>query len=108
MQSVVPIYKNVICLEVYSKNGAKWWYQGGSLAYTPILISDIKQIAIGKIKGTNRTVYTTAIDFNGVAKMVAINMQRSDVWTMINKKLIPATTTLPRSQANYSQHPEKL
>lgn len=108
MEAQTKIYKDIICLEVISANGPKWWYQGYSMSYSPFPLKNIRQIAKGRLKQGNRLVYTTAIDIAGKPRVVAINMQRSDVWGMINRGLIPANTPLPRAQANYSQNPEKI
>lgn len=108
MEAQTKIYKDVVCLEVVSANGPKWWYQGYNMSYSPFPVNQLKQVALGTIKNTNRKVFTTAIDIAGTPRIVAINMQRSDVWAMIKRGLVPSQTPLPRSQANYTPHPEKL
>jgi hypothetical protein len=108
MESQAPIYKNIVCLEIPSANGPKWWYQGASLAYSPIPVNAIKQIALGTLRKSNKKVFSTAIDVAGEPKIVAINMQRSDVWAMVKHKLIAPNTPLPRQNPNYSQKPEKI
>lgn len=108
MEVQTKIYKDIVCLEVISANGAKWWYQGYNMSYSPFPVKALRQVAQGIIKQGNRKVFTTAIDIGGTPKVVAINMQRSDVWAMIKRGLIPVNTPLPRSEANYTTHPEKL
>jgi len=108
MEAQTKIYKDVVCLEVASSNGPKWWYQGYSMSYSPFPIKALKQVAQGTIKQGNRKVMTTAIDIGGTPHVVAINMQRSDVWAMIRRGLVPASTSLPRAEPNYSQDPERL
>jgi len=108
MEAKTKIYKNIICLEVASSNGPKWWLQGYNVSYSPIPVSAIKQIAAGRLRQTNKHVFTTAIDIGGKATMVTINLQRSDVWAMIKKGLVPKDTKLPRTEPNYTQVPEKL
>jgi len=108
MEAKTKIYKDIVCLEVASSNGAKWWLQGYGMSYSPMPVNAIKQVAQGTLRGTNRKVLTTAIDIAGQATMVTINTQRSDVWAMIRRGLIAKDTPLPRENPNYTQHPEKL
>lgn len=108
MQVQTKIYKDVVCLEVISANGPKWWYQGYSMSYSPFPVKALRQVAQGVIKQGNRKVFTTAIDIGGTPRVVAINMQRSDVWSMIKRGLVPANTPLPRNTPDYSNNPEKL
>lgn len=108
MEVQTKIYKDVVCLEVISSNGPKWWYQGYNMSYSPFPVNALKQVVQGRIRQGNKKVFTTAIDIGGVPSMVAINMQRSDVWALIRRGLIPASTPLPRSTPNYSDNPEKI
>jgi hypothetical protein len=108
MEAVTKIYKDIICLEVKSANGPKWWYQGYNMSYSPFPVKALKQVAQGVLKQGNRKVLTTAIDIGGTAHIVAINTQRSDVWALIKYKLVPSDTPLPRSEPNYCTHPEKI
>ncbi|HAG52987.1 MAG TPA: hypothetical protein DCL21_04280, partial [Alphaproteobacteria bacterium] len=71
MEAQTKIYKDVVCLEVSSSNGPKWWYQGDSMSYSPFPISGLKQVAQGTIKQGNRKVFTTAIDISGTPHVVA-------------------------------------
>lgn len=108
MEVQTKIYKGIVCLEVVSANGTKWWYQGYSMSYSPFPLKELRQVAQGTLKKGGRKVFTTAIDIAGTPRVVAINMQRSDVWGMIKQGLIPANTPLPRTQPNYTPHVEKL
>lgn len=108
MEVQTKIYKDIVCLEVISANGSKWWYQGYNMSYSPFPIKYLMQIAKGRLRQGNKEIYTTAIDIAGTPKVVAINMQRSDVWALIKRGLISSTTPVPRSQPNYTPHPEKL
>lgn len=108
MESQTKIYQGIICLEIPSSNGAKWWLQGYNTSYSPFPISAVKEIAKGRIKATNKAIFATPIDISGAPKLITINMQRSDVWTLIKKGFIPKDTPLPRSIPNYSKSPEKL
>lgn len=108
MEAQTKIYKDIVCLEVISANGPKWWYQGYSMSYSPFPVNALRQVAKGKLRQTGREIFTTAIDIAGTPRIVAINMQRSDVWAMIKRGLIPTNTALPRINPNYSPHPEKL
>ncbi|CAN0527258.1 unnamed protein product, partial [Laminaria digitata] len=54
----LPIYKGVACVEVASAHGARWWYAGAGLDYSPLLVSDIqslKQVRIPSM-GEDRVV----------------------------------------------------
>lgn len=108
MEAQTKIYKDVVCLEVNSANGPKWWYQGYNMSYSPYPVSSLKQVAQGTLRGTGRKVFTTALDIAGTPRVVAINMQRSDVWALKRRKLIPESVDNPRSEPNYSPNPEKL
>ena len=108
MEVQTKIYKDVVCLEVTSSNGPKWWYQGYNMSYSPFPVSALKQVVPGVIRQGNRKVFTTAIDIGGTAHVVAINMQRSDVWALIRRGLVPSSTPLPRQNPDYSPTPERL
>jgi hypothetical protein len=108
MDVQTKIYKDIICLEVVSANGPKWWYQGYNMSYSPFPVKMLRQVAKGRLKQGGRVVYTTAIDVAGTPRVVAINMQRSDVWALIKRGLVTADTPLPRTEPKYSDHPERI
>jgi hypothetical protein len=108
MEVQTKIYKDVVCLEVTSSNGPKWWYQGYNMSYSPFPVSALKQVAQGTLRNSGRKVFTTAIDVAGTPSVVAINMQRSDVWAMIRRGLVPSNTPLPRTNPDYTQAPERI
>ncbi len=105
------VYKNIICLEVASKDGPKWWYQGGNLAYTPIHVKELIQVSSGRIKKTGREVLTTAIDIGGQPQLVAINFARSDVAALVAYGHLPKDYPLtaiayepyPKNQSLYKE-----
>lgn len=100
----VSIYPDIICLEVSSTTGAKWWYQGGNLAYTPIHVKELKQVSFGRIRQTGRQVLTTAIDMGGQPQLVAINIPRSDLAALIKYGHLPKD--YPVEPVTYSPYPE--
>src|SRR5690606_14999398 len=58
MNANLKVYKDIICLEVPTPHGPKWWWQSGNLAYTPChisLIQEVKQATVSN-KGNMLTV----------------------------------------------------
>ncbi len=98
------VYRNIICLEAQSRDGGKWWYQGGSLAYTPIHAKELIQVSFGRIKDTGRQVLTTAIDLGGRPQLVAINFARSDMAALVAYGHLPKD--YPVEPVTYSPYPE--
>jgi len=79
----LPIYKGVACVEVASAHGARWWYAGAGLNYSPLLVSEIqslKQVRIPSM-GEDRVVVRVATR----VEMLAINLARSDIAAFMAK-----------------------
>lgn len=104
LMNKAKVYRNIICLEARSRDGGKWWYQGGNLAYTPIHAKEIIQVSFGRIKDTGREVLTTAIDLGGEPQLVAINFVRSDMAALVAYGHLPKD--YPVKPVKYTPYPE--
>ena len=104
--SKMKIYKGVACLEATSPHGGRWWYQPGKLAYTPIRIDDIRRVVAGRV-GLKR-VLAVPVEWGGQRTMVAINLPRTDVWTLRERGLLPASYKLPDARPVYTPWPQDL
>lgn len=83
----MKIYKGVLCLEIASRVGAKWWYQTPGLAFTPFALSDVPNITQGRIVGTQRHIAALNLMVSGQKRLVAINLPRSDIGGMMRRGL---------------------
>lgn len=79
----LPIYKGVACVEVASAHGGRWWYAGGGLSYSPLLVSDIQSIKQVRIisMGEDRVVVRVATR----VEQLAVNLARSDIAAFMAK-----------------------
>ena len=102
----VKIYEGVVCLEVYSPDGGKWWYAGGSLAFTPVLAPEIYHVRYGQIEGTRREVLAVAMKIDGKENLIAVNIPRSDIAALKKRRLWPEGLEEPYTKINYSPWPE--
>ncbi|MFT7432431.1 MAG: hypothetical protein ACI9TY_000043 [Alphaproteobacteria bacterium] len=100
------VYKGVACLEVASADGGKWWYQGAKLAYTPILIKEIRALRTGRLEGTGREVLTTALIFGGKEHLVVINLPRTDIVELKARGLWPRDLHAVHETTEYTTWPE--
>lgn len=102
--SKLKIYQGVVCLEITSPHGALWWYQPGKLAYTPAKIADIRRLQSGTI-GVKK-VLAVPVQLGHQQTMVAMNLPRSDLWTLKALGMLPAWVTLPDEAPEYTPWPK--
>ncbi len=102
--SKLKIYEGIACLEIESSLGHLWWYQPGKLAYTPVEIKDIKRLVVGKTG--RRDVLAVPIQLGSQKTMVALNMPRTDVWTLKQLGLLPPNYKVPAEKPAYTPWPE--
>ena len=102
--SKLKIYQGVLCLEAPSPNGHRWWYQPGKLAYTPVKIKDIRRLQSGTI-GLKK-VLVVPVQMGSQQTMVAVNLPRSDLWTLQALGMLPSWITLPETPPAYAEWPE--
>lgn len=100
------VYKGVACLEMRSPDGGKWWYQGASLAYTPVLIREIRAIRTGVLKGKGREVMATPLMMNGKEHLVVLNLPRTDIVELKARGLWPEDFNAPHEKDDYTSWPE--
>lgn len=103
--SNTKVYKGILCLEVASQNGPKWWPQGGRLHYTPIKIQDVRQLMQGTVPGEGRKIWAIPLEIRGKSTLVAINIPRSDIWGLKQAGLLPSDLPLPTTSPTYEPWP---
>lgn len=106
MTTKAKVYKGVACLEMFSPDGGKWWYAGGSLAYTPVLISEITALQYGVVQGSGREVLAAPLKMNGREHLVALNLPRTDIITLKARGLWPKSLKAPHETTDYTPWPE--
>lgn len=102
--SKAKIYEGIVCLEMRTPDGAAWWYQGRSLAYTPARIENIRKVVQGRTGA--RTVWAVPMEDGYQQVLVAINIPRSDVWTLKRRGLLPDDFELPTPTPTYTPWPD--
>lgn len=101
------IYKGVACLEATAPGGDLWWYQPNNLAYAPIRIDDIKKVVAGRV-GAKR-VLAVPVQWGPRRTMVALNLPRTDLWTLKERGLLPPSYKLPANEPpDYTPWPTEL
>lgn len=105
MEQKVKIYQGVVCLEIASAGGGRWWYQGGGLAYTPFLASQVRHIQVGVVAGSGRQVVAVKIKKGRVSQLVAVNLVRSDVPALVALGVWPSGVAVPFAAPVYSPWP---
>ena len=104
--SNTKVYKGILCLEIASQNGPKWWPQGGRLHYTPIKIQAVRQLMQGTVSGEGRKIWAVPLEIQGKSSLVAINLPRSDLWGLKQAGLLPVDLPLPAQSPTYETWPE--
>lgn len=100
----LPIYKGVICVEAPSANGARWWYAGGQLSFSPALVAEVSQMRMGRVKALHQDRLIAR--FPGHAVWFAVNLARSDVATLQKRSIWSARFPVPPFDAiEYSVWP---
>lgn len=103
--TVSKVYKGVACLEMMSQDGGKWWYQGGSLAYTPVLIKQLNVIQVAVIKGTGREVLAAPLKMGNSEHLVVLNLPRTDIVELKARGLWPKDFKAPHQTTDYTPWP---
>ncbi len=101
----LPIYKGVLCVEAPSANGARWWYAGGGLHYSPVLVDELSQLKMGRVQAIrqNRVIAR----FPGHDVWFAVNLARSDVAALQARSIWSPQYPLPPFDAiEYSDWPQ--
>lgn len=102
--SKLNVYKDIICLEVRSPHGSKWWWQNENLSYTPCHKNWLQKIVWATVQGKGK-VLATPVDFgNGDTVLVAVNVPRSDPQVLnafVKNKQFPTVS-------NYTQPPYNI
>ena len=106
MATKAKVYKGIACLEMMSPDGGKWWYAGGSLAYAPVLISEIKRLQYGVLRVGKREVLALPLRIDGREHLVALNLPRTDIVGLKARGLWPDVLTAPHQTTAYTPWPE--
>jgi hypothetical protein len=77
------IYKGLICLEVESRVGAKFWYQTLNVSYTPYPISAVRKLGMGMLHGSGRRVVMAEVS----GSRIVLNLARSDCLGLQERRL---------------------
>lgn len=107
METKAKVYKNIACLEICSSYGPKWWYQGGSLAYTPVLIDEIHAVRCGILKGNRKEVLVVGVTLHGKEHLVALNLPRTDIVGLKARGLFPEHLHAPHTTTHYTPWPQE-
>ena len=102
--SKLKIYQGVLCLEAPSPNGERWWYQPGKLAYSPVKISEIRRLQSGTI-GVKK-VLVVPVQVGSHQTLVAVNLPRSDLWTLKAMGMLPLWINISDEPPEYTPWPE--
>lgn len=102
--SKLKIYQGVLCLEAPSPHGHRWWYQPGKLAYTPVRIKDVRRLQSGTI-GLKK-VLVVPVQVGAQQTMVAVNLPRSDLWTLQTLGMLPRWIPLAEEPPDYTPWPD--
>ncbi|MBI1363246.1 MAG: hypothetical protein GC134_04620 [Proteobacteria bacterium] len=106
MTTKAKVYKDIICLEVASPEGGKWWFQTPSLSYTPYHVDRIQRLVWGKMTGSSREVLAVPVQKGAQEVLVAVNLPRSDLAALKRRKLIPAGYPVPDRENAYTPWPD--
>jgi hypothetical protein len=106
MSTKAKVYKDIVCLEVASPDGGKWWFQTQALAYTPYHVDRVTRLVAGTLTGSSRSVLAVQIKQEGHDILVAINIPRTDVVALKRKKLVPSSYPLPDRVDVYTPWPD--
>lgn len=107
------IYKDVICLEMPSRTGGAWWYQGMGLGFTPWKIEGINSAKYTRLHGSGhvagRETLVVQIPIAGVMQWVAVNLPRSDIPALKRRGFWDNAMQAPYDEAPpYADYPESL
>lgn len=89
------IYADIVCLEMESPVGGKFWGQGLRLGYTPVWVRDIQRVKYGLLQGSGHDAGRWVLAAWYDTQWVAINLPRSDIAGLQRARLWPAGTPLP-------------
>lgn len=100
----LPIYEGVACLEVWSAHGARWWYPGGALAYSPVLVEELRDLGMARVEPYGRSMLVAHVP--GLAEWVAVNLARTDVAALRRRgRWSPEFPTPPFARIAYTAWP---
>lgn len=105
MENKAKVYQGVVCLEIDSAYGAKWWMQTPNNSYTPVLVEEIRVLRHGVLRGSNQPVLAAPLRLNGQDQLIAINMARSDIAALKKRRLWPGGMKEPFTSYNYTEWP---
>lgn len=99
------MYKDIICLEIRTPHGGKWWWQSGSLAYTPCHIGLVREVKHASVTGKGNMI-TVPVHIDGRTVLVAVNVPRSDIAALERYGLIQKGSVRYSPPAAYAPWPE--
>lgn len=106
MTTKAKVYKGVACLEINSPDGGKWWYQGGTLAYTPVLISEMSKLRYAVVQGSRKEVLAAPLRIGNQEHLVVLNLPRTDIIELQARGLWPSGLQAPHQTTQYAPWPE--
>lgn len=101
----VKIYKDLICLEVESRVGAKFWYQTPNISFTPFPIREVKSLGMGILHGAGRRVITAEVS----GHRIVVNLARTDCLSLQVRGMWHSSFPLPPhaiERTVYSERPQ--
>ena len=105
MENKAKVYRGIVCLEIPSAYGNRWWYQGGSLSYTPVLVSEVRAVSKATLEGSRKKVLVVALKIGNTERLIAVNLPRSDIEALKARRLWPANMPEPFDSYSYTDWP---
>lgn len=102
------IYQGIICLELRTPHGRRWWAQGYGLGFAPYPLAKVAGIRAGKLEETGRRVLAVRIPVDGTMSWVAVNAPRSDISALEAMGAWPPDWPKPYDTVTYTPWPETL
>jgi len=103
------IYQHVVCLEMKSPIGGKFWHQGLQLGYTPVLLRHLRRVKYGLLQGSGTDAGRWVLATWYENQWVAINLPRSDIAGLQQAGLWPQNLATPYDTlAAYTPLPVRL
>lgn len=101
----LKVYKDIICLEIHTPHGGKWWWQSGNLAYTPCHISLVREVQSTATTHKGK-VLAVPVRINGRTVLVAVNVPRSDMAALEHYGRIEKGSVRYTPPASYTPWPD--
>ena len=105
MENKAKVYQGIVCLEIASAYGQKWWYQGESLSYTPVLVNKLRAVSKAVLEGSRKEVLVVALKIGNTERLIAVNIPRSDIAALKARRLWPAGMPEPFTSFSYTPWP---